>query len=170
MRLSIDETGARQAKKDVEVSSASVLKIVDQLVKKYCRDLDTVVKEVEDLLRNKEELLVEDLRYYISYLPTQLYFANNALEDLGVEGDVAKAIRAEAFNEAYLNSVEGTVKAKTSDAQKLVVNEQLIEDVFVRAYKKAKARIDHALTLHSALKKILQWKITELEVTGYHSN
>ena len=97
-----------------------------------------------------------------------MYYAGNAVEDLGIEGDTAKVLRQEAFNNAYLEVEEKTVQAKTSAAQQLVISEQLVENAFARAYKKAKNRIEVANTLHSSLKKVLQWKISELEVTGYN--
>lgn len=166
--LSPDESKVRTLKREVEVSSETLLKVVDQLTKKYCKDLDAAIDEISDLLKNRDELHVDDINYYIAYLPILMYYAGNAVEDLGIEGDTAKVVRQEAFNNAYLEVEEKTVQAKTSAAQQLVISEQLIENAFARAYKKAKSRIEVANTLHSSLKKVLQWKISELEVTGYN--
>ena len=166
--ISPDESKVRTLKHDVEVSSETLLKVVDQLTKKYCKDLDNAIDEISDLLKNRDELHIEDINYYISYLPILMYYAGNAVEDLGIEGDTAKVLRQEAFNNAYLEVEEKTVQAKTSAAQQLVISEQLVENAFARAYKKAKNRIEVANTLHSSLKKVLQWKISELEVTGYN--
>ena len=41
----------------------------------------------------------------------------------------------------------------------------MMEDVFNRVYKKIETRIDMATMLHGSLKKILNWRISELEVT-----
>lgn len=168
--VSPDESRVRTLKNEVEVSSSTLLRVVDQLTKKYCKELDNAIDEISNLLKNKDELTVDDLNYYIAYLPILMYYAGNAVEDLGIEGDTAKAIKQEAFNSAYLEVEEKTVQAKTSAAQQLVISEQLVENAFLRAYKKAKSRIEFATTLHSSLKKVLQWKISELEVTGYNRN
>lgn len=156
----------RTLKREVEECSIPMIQIVDQLVKKYTKDLDNAIDEIQDLLKSKEDLDVGKINYYVMYLPILMYYAGNAIENLGIEGDTAKAYRQEAFNDAYLLVEEKTVQGKTSAAQQMVMNEQVIENAFGRAYKKAKSRLEMANTLHSALKKVLQWKISELEVTG----
>lgn len=164
--LTGDSPKVRTLKREIEQSSIPMIQIVDQLTKKYCKDLDNAIDEIQDLLKNREDLDIGKINYYIMYLPILMYYAGNAIEDLGVEGDTAKAYRQEAFNDAYLAVEEKTVQAKTSAAQQETVNEQVIENAFTRAYKKAKSRLEMANILHSALKKVLQWKISELEVTG----
>lgn len=163
--LNPNEAKVRTLKTEVEKSSSTLTNIVDQLTKKYCKDLDNAIFEVQNLLKNRDEINVDDLNYYIAYLPILLYYAGNGLEHLGIESDTAKALRQESFNEYYLESSEGTVQARTSDAQQMVLSEQLVENAFARAYKQVKNRIETANTLHSSLKKVLQWKMTELEVT-----
>lgn len=164
--LQSDSSKVRTLKKEVEESSIQVIQIVDQLVKKYCKELDNAIDEISDLLKHPDELTTEDINYYIMYLPILMYYAGNAIEDLGVQGDTAKAYRREVFNEAYLKVEEKTVQGKTSAAQQYAQSEQVLEDSFARAYKKAKNRLEVANILHSSLKKVLQWKISELEVTG----
>lgn len=164
--LQPDEAKVRTLKHDIETSSITMTKIVDQLTKKYCKDLDNAVFEIQNLLKNKDDLHIEDINYYIAYLPILLYYAGTGLEHLGIEGDTAKAVRQETFNEVYLEVEEKTVQAKTSAAQQASVSEQLIENAFARAYRQVKNRIEVANTLHSALKKVLQWRMTELEVTS----
>ena len=168
--LNNDSASVRTLKKEIENCSIPMIQIVDQLVKKYCKELDNAIAEIQDLLKSHEDLDIGKINYYVMYLPILMYYAGNAIEDLGIEGDTAKAYRQEAFNDAYLKVEEKTVQGKTSAAQQEVVNEQVVENAFGRAYKKAKSRLELANTLHSALKKVLQWKISELEITGNHTN
>lgn len=162
-----DEVRVRTVKSQVETDSATLKRVVDQLTKKYCKELDNAIDEISDLLQDKSQLTVDQLNYYISYLPILMYYCGNGIEELGIEGDTAKVTRQEAFNSAYLEVTEKTVQGKTSAAQQMVLSEQLIENAFLRAYKKCKSRLEMANTLHSSLKKVLQWKISELEVSGY---
>lgn len=159
----------RTLKTEIEQGSLPMIQIIDQMMKKYCRELDNAIDEILDLLKTKDEITVEQLNYYVLYLPILMYYAGNAVENLGVEGDTAKAYRLEEFNKAYLEVQEKTVQGKTSAAQNAVQNEQVLENAFGRAYKKAKSRIEVANTLHGSLKKVLQWKISELEITGHSS-
>ena len=159
------EYEARQVKHSVESNSKIVKDIADQLVKKYCRDLDNAIDEIKELLKDKDNIEVSKLNYYISYLPILMYYSGNGLEDLGINSDLAKTTRQDAFNEAYLKAGEGTIPEKTSIAQRAVISESVVEKAFDRAYKKVKSRLEYASTLHGSLKKVLQWKISELEVT-----
>jgi hypothetical protein len=160
----------RSMRQNIENKSDTMRAIVDQLTKKYCKDLDNSIDEIRAYLNDRENIEIEKLNYYVSYLPILMYYASNALENLGIEGDTAKAVRVDAFNEVYLQVGGRTIQDKTSAAQQLTLSEQLVENAFLRAYKKCKSRIEMATMLHGALKKVLQWKISELEVNGYHSS
>ena len=87
------------------------------------------------------------------------------MQDLGIKSDAAKMERKNQYNKAYQEQTHGTVAQKTSVAQDACQDEQMIEDIFNRVYKKCENRIDVASMLHGSLKKILQWRISELEVT-----
>ena len=69
------------------------------------------------------------------------------------------------FNEIYYKQEHGTVAQKTAVAQMGSNSEQMIEDVFNRVYKKCEDKVEMATMLHGSLKKILQWRVSELEVT-----
>ena len=51
--ISPDESKVRTLKHDVEVSSETLLKLVDQLSKKYCNDLDNAIDELRDILKTR---------------------------------------------------------------------------------------------------------------------
>ncbi len=162
-----DESKVRTIRNQVEQDSGTLKRVVEQLVKKYCRDLDKAVNEINELLEDKQNLNADDLNYYVAYLPVLMYYVGNGIEELGIEGDTAKVSKQEAFNKAYLEAEEKTVQAKTSHAQQVVISEQLVESAFSRAYKQCKNKIEMANILHSSLKKVLQWKLSELEVSKY---
>ena len=132
---------------------------------KYTNDLDVVLFEIRELLDRQTELSVDDLTKYIAIIPVMIYDLIDKMQVLGVRSDAAKTERKTQFNKAYITREETTVAAKTSDAQLIVEDEQFIEDMYSRIYKLCEAKIDVAEMLHSSLKKILQWKLTELETT-----
>lgn len=142
-----------------------VVDTVNNICIKYTYQLDDCIAEVKELLANKDDLTIEQLNYYISVLPIYLYELTDKMQDLGMKSDAAKMQRKQVFSEIYDEQEHGTVAQKTAVAQLGSVDEQTIEDIFARVYKKCEQRIDMATMLHGSLKKILQWRVSELEVT-----
>lgn len=146
-------------------SADPLVEAVDDVVEKFGSDLDDVIAELEDALSNKDDLTIDQLNYYIAYIPIILYRISDTIGDLGVWNDVAKQDRRNKYNEAMLSSTQNTVSQRTSDAQARVASEQMLEDIYNRAYKKLQHRMEYAELLHGSLKKILNYRISELEVT-----
>lgn len=146
-----------------------LMRAVDDVVQEFGSTLDEVVKELEDALANKDDLTIDQLNYYIAYIPIVLYNISDRIGNLGICGDVAKHTRRNKYNDAMLASTKNTVSQRTSDAQSQIVEEQMMEDVYNRAYKKLQHRMEYAESLHSSLKKILNYRISELEVTRTNS-
>lgn len=146
-------------------ASEPLVSSVNDVVQEFGSDLDDTITEIEDLIANKDDLTIEQLNYYIAYIPIILYRISDTIGDLGVCADLAKQDRRNKYNDAMLASTKDTVSQRTSDAQSAVSSEQIIEDVYARAYKKLQHRMEHAESLHSSLKKILNYRISELEVT-----
>ena len=148
-----------------DIETEDIVDTVDTIVEQYTYELDTCIEEVQDLLKNKDDLTIEQLNYYIAILPVYLYKLNDDLQNMGIKGDAARMQRKAMYNKAYQEQTPGTVAQKTSVAQDASQDEQMMEDVFNRVYKKIETRIDMATMLHGSLKKILNWRISELEVT-----
>lgn len=142
-----------------------LIESVEEVVRAFGSELDNVVRELEGALANKNDLTIDQLNYYIAYIPIILYNISDRIGDLGICGDVAKHTRRNKYNDAMLASAKNTVSQRTSDAQNQIVEEQMMEDVYSRAYKKLQHRMNYAESLHSSLKKILNYRISELEVT-----
>ena len=142
-----------------------IIETVNIIAVNYTQELDECIEEVQDLLKNKDDLSIEQLNYYISIIPIYLYRLSVLIQDLGVKTDAARMQRKAEYNKAYQEQTHGTVAQKTSIAQDASQDEQMIEDVFTRVYKKCESKIDMATMLHGSLKKILNWRISELEVT-----
>lgn len=87
------------------------------------------------------------------------------MQVLGVRVDAAKTQKKTRFNTAYMHSDESTVAAKTSDAQLMVEEEQFIEDIYIRVYKQCEKKLDIADMLHSSLKKLMNLRLNEFNVT-----
>lgn len=142
-----------------------IIDTVDRIAITYTKELDKCIEEVQDLIKNKDDLTIEQINFYITMIPVLLYDLHDKMQNLGVKGDAAKMQRKNQYNKAYQEQENGTVAQKTSVAQEACKDEQMIEDIFTRVYKKCENKIDIATMLHGSLKKILQWRVSELEVT-----
>lgn len=163
----IEDEGLRKCKHKTEENADVITRVVDSIVDKHCHELDEAVDDVYRILHSSREISIADLNYYIALIPTQMYYVGNALENIGIQGDSAAAIRRERFDKAYLEVEGKTINDKQSAANQLVISETLIEQAFSRAYKKTRSRLDYADSILNSLKKILQWRMSEMEVTGH---
>ena len=77
---------------------------------------------MKELLKNKDDLTIEQLNYYISYIPVLLYDVTTRIQDLGIKSDAAKMQRREVFNTTYQELEHGTVQHKTSVSQQACQN------------------------------------------------
>ena len=166
-RINIRHDEVEQASDDVQTYSDIIEAVVEEIVTAETKELDDVIHEIKDLLSNRQDIEVADLNHYIAALPTLMYFVGDRMESVGIKSDSSAAIRRERYDNFYVLARGKTINDKQSETNKLVMNESIIEAAYKRSYKKIQIRIELADSLLTSLKKVLQWRISELEVTGY---
>lgn len=151
----------------VDELSSIVLDISNQLVSSYCSDLDNYMHIIDDRLIKDSSLSISDsdIEEYILNLASILYFTGSAQEDLGVKEDVCKSIRAEVYNKVRENST-GTVADKDAAATLASQTESVTLSIYSRAYKKVKLRMDAGYEMLNSLKKIMNRRIAEAELSN----
>ena len=156
-----------RVKQESETDAEFIKSTVDSLVAKYATDLDNFTASVVENLRlasnarTMEQYTDDLLQNQVITLPTVLYFAGNGLEDLGAENSVAEYKRKEVYNIAFAEA-HGTIPDKKAQAEKLCENEQFLEEIYDRAYKKPKLKIEHGTRVLESLKKVLDYRITRM--------
>lgn len=143
-----------------------VEKVVDDIVLSEVADLDNTILDIQDLLADRANIHPDDLTYYISYLPTLIYFVTDRAESVGIKSDSSSVIRKQKFDDFYLLAEGKTINDKTSETNRLVINEAIVESAYKRAYKKIQSRLEVADMMLTSLKKVLQWHMTELETSA----
>ena len=106
-----------------------------------------------------------DLEYYILELANVLYFVGEKLEEIGIKEDVSKAKKVEVYNTAKLLAV-GTVAEKDAEALTKSQKDTIVYNVFNRSYKKTKLKIDSGYEMLNSLKKIMNKRLLELELSN----
>lgn len=168
-KINIREEEILEARDPVEKYGDIVDKVVTELVNEATSELDECIREIKELLKLPQEASVSQLNYYIGYLPTLIYFAGDKAESLGIKSDSSSAIRKEKYDDLYMLATGKTIPDKQSETSKLVTNETVVEGAYKRAYRKCQGKIESADRVLNSLKKILQWRISELETTGQNS-
>lgn len=155
---------------DVVQERSRVMKeITNEVVARHSADMDEFVQNVKSLLDriragNVAEISDRVLELNTIKLPVLMYFANEGLENLGCESDVAKAQRAAEYNEILMRTT-GTIPHRQAMAENQTFYAGMAETVYARAYKMLKGKVDMADKIFSALKKVLSKRMLELDIS-----
>lgn len=150
----------------VDNISDTIKKISNDLVIRYCKDLDDLMSVIREELQNKGEITDEELEFHIMDLANILYFTGSAQEDLGIKEDTCKAIRQEVYSKAREQATGKTVADKTAQAELIAQAETMTLAIYSRAYKKVKLRMDAGYEMLNSLKKVMNKRITEMELSN----
>lgn len=157
--------GRLQLIKTFDQNTVDIIDTVNTITKSYTGELDKCINEVRQLLSTGEDISPDTLNYYITLIPVLLYGLTDRITQLGIKSDAAKMERKKTFNDTYINTKDGTVTEKTAIAQNMAMDDQFVEDIMLRAYKECADKIEIATMLHSSLKKVQNWRTSELEIT-----
>lgn len=150
---------------NVDKSSGIIQELSNKLVDKYCKQLDLVMNGLWNVLNNPNPITDGMLENYMLDLASTLYFTGSAQEDLGIKEDTCKMIRQEVYSKARENA-SGTVADKTAQAELIAQQETITLAIYSRAYKKVKLRMDAGYEMLNSLKKVMNKRITEMELSN----
>lgn len=150
----------------VDNTSNMIKDISDNLVEKYCKPLDVEMEVIRLELKENSSLTDGTLEKHILDLANTLYFTGSAQEDLGIKEDTCKAIRQEVYSKAREQATGKTVADKTAQAELIVQAETMTLAIYSRAYKKVKLRMDAGYEMLNSLKKVMNKRITEMELSN----
>ena len=150
---------------DVDVMSKELNDMVNVLLQRYVGTLDEYMKQIDIKLGNSSEVTMEELEGWVLNLPSLLYFASSALESLSIKEDVCKTIRTDVYNRSR-ELASGTVADKNMSASLACQTEDLALLIYSRAVKKMKARIDAAYEMLNSIKKVINYRVSEMELSS----
>ena len=152
--------------KNVDNISDTIKEISDKLVNQYCSELDEEMSKIGDILVNSQDMTDNELDFEILNLANILYFVGAGQEDLGIKEDTCKAIRQEVYSKAREQATGKTVADKTAQAELIAQAETMTLAIYSRAYKKVKLRMDAGYEMLNSLKKVMNKRITEMELSN----
>ena len=155
-----------ELKEQTEQYTDIILSVTDKIVNRICSGLDKLVLDIRNELSRVDDMSDKDLNYFVSQLPVEMYYVSTKLENVGVATDAATALRKEKYDHHYLRSEGRTINDKQSDANRAIVNEEMIEVAHQRAYKKIKCKLEYADSILNSLKKVLNYRIAAMELSS----
>lgn len=104
---------------------------------------------------DSDDLTMDELNRIMIRLCSYAYFVVTKQELMGIRQDISEAVRAERYNEAYMNISVGTIAKKTAEAESSVKEEAVIALIYSRAYKIMKGKYESVNRLIDVVKKIV---------------
>lgn len=165
--------------KDVESNADYILQITDKTVKSYTQDLDSIMQGVYDNVISVDNAPSSTLEKYFLELSNCVYFVAERAEKVGIYDGVSKATAREAYNSAYMDSQsfiqpsggkKPTVAESTAKAETESLHETMVNEIYSRAYRIIKAKIDAAQTMISTISKILSKRMSENQFSIVNNN
>lgn len=150
----IDMEALNKLKSTINEHSLDINSIINAIVAEYCSPLDTLMKEIGNLLNDAIRPSDEELDAWSCKLASCLYFVGEGVETIGVKQDIAKAYKMEKYNNSYDNT-EGTIADKTAYAELKSQEEYLVHTIYTRAYKKANQKLEAGNEMLSSIKKVI---------------
>lgn len=152
--------------KEVQEESTPVVKLSNQLIEDYSKDLDSAISELDMIMESIGENSIEDIpdsqiEYYCVKIPALMYYAGQRVEELGMQADLASNAKKTAQNEAMLK-VTGTVQEKKARVEQITEDKALVEAIYRRAYNSLKVKLEMAEKIYSGLKKALSKRMRRL--------
>lgn len=148
----------------VDDTSKLVSDISNNLTNMYMSDLDNQMQNIRNQLNSNSLISDDSLETMILDLANSLYFACSAQEDLGIKEDTCKAIRQEVFNRAR-EQATGTVADRDMAGTLASQQESIVLSIYSRAYKRVKLKVDAGYEMLNSLKKIMNKRIAEMELS-----
>ena len=143
--------------------------ISEEVIKRYTKELDDVMQAVYTDIISVPDPSISVFEKYHLELSNCLYFMQERLEKLGSLDYLSKTKYKEVYNQAYLdNQLPDTNSNKKKTVNELVAlseeaskSEAITNDIYARAYKVLKNKIDAANTMISTISKSISRRMGE---------
>lgn len=143
--------------------------VYENLISASTKDLDEVMKEVYSKVVLADDYTIEDVQFLFTKLGNYVYFFGQKVENMGLESDVSEHSMKEVYNNAYNDNLIGndgkkrTANELSAIAEKASLNEAVLNDIYERAYRAIKFKVESAQSMVATLSKIYSKKMQEMQ-------
>lgn len=137
----------------VSEHSKDIEELIFKIADKATADLDLIMQRYEGWLQdNPTDAELEEVALQCT---TLLYYAGEQMERVGLNEDIAKGIKMDAYNAHYHKEAVGTIADKKASAELATQTETLTHQIYSRAYKMIKYKVEKCEEILNAVKKII---------------
>lgn len=147
--------------------------VTNDVVSSYSKGLDNLMNKIYNDIVLKDQPPLNTLEKYFLELSNCLYWMGDRLEQLGVYDAMSKQAYKEIYNKSYLNQTDigdskkkPTVAELTAQAENDAQYESIVSDVYTKAYKIVKNKVDAATTMLSSISKVISKRMTEMQLNS----
>ena len=151
-----------QALNNVELTYQDIVEIANELVADYTKDLDSIVKNIED---NIESLSNDDIRNLMLKLSIRAYSFGDVKERSAIKAECAEILKKEAYAVSF-NSSEGSVAVKDNTSILNISNEIVSECIYNLVASLFKIKLDELRRVIDILKTILMSRLSEMKMSS----
>lgn len=150
--------------------------VTDGVVESYTKDLDDIMLKVYQNVVSCDDCDIYTIEHYYLELTNCLYFTSSELEKLGIYDSMSKSAYKEIYNRAYLGNQDKdgekrnktTVAENTAVAENASIYESAVNDIYNKAYRIVKTKIDNAQIMIQCLGKVMNHRISENNLVAYN--
>lgn len=151
---------------NINSSSEICNEILNLLVNECVKDLDAYICQISTNFNDILKINNVVLDNFILNIPMLIYYTHSKLEQLGLKHDLSAVERKRRVSDIIAKN-EMNLKNKSEkqlEADLQTIDIAILEDIYDRAYKIVKSKIDTAYELLASCKKIMSRRIEELKV------
>ena len=174
----IDTEKVNELLNKTEINVSYFRNVTDKVVSSYSEYMDNIMKNIYNDIIQTDNAPINIIEKYFLELSNCIYFMGEKLEQLGIYTSMSKSAYKEIYNQAYLGNQQKdaekknktTVAENQAVAENAAIYEGAVSDIYDKAYKILKNKIDAAQTMVSTLSKVLSKKMSEMQFSNVNNN
>lgn len=140
--------------KNFEQNADKIKRACDAIVEEITRELDDYIEACSGVIKDTEkEITNAELDSMMMNIPAMLYWIKVEREKIGIKMDLARKVRDDKWNEAFL-AAEGNVTNQKVKANAETMEEAFDCIVYERAYNMIAGKEQMAFEVYQAVKKV----------------
>lgn len=160
------EKVSKEVMNTVDESAKELSDLVDEIISPYTSQLDDYIHKLHEVIRGKDsDLSTTELSKSALYISCSMYSLVHSIEKSILKQNIAEIVKLEKYNSIYQSLVEGTISDKKSIAENKIEEEKVVELLYKRCYNKLKMLYDSADKVQSAIHKVINLRIAEMNLS-----
>lgn len=166
----IDESKVKELEQKIDENVEYFTKLIDDIVTENTQGMDRILGEIHDNIIRVDNPATEVIEKYFLELTNCIYFMQERVEKLNIYDSLSKISYKEAYNNYYMNpqidKQKPTVAELTSYAESSTIYEQSLNEMYNKAYRIIKSKVDAAQTMIQTLSKVLSKRINDTQLSN----